>query len=97
MKVKLLLLASQDLVDGYRFYEDQSPGVGEYFLDSLFADIDALMLNAGIHPVVLGTYHRMLAKHFPYAVYYRVEAETAVVYAVLDSRRSPDWIRRRLG
>ena len=25
------------MIDGSRFYESQSPGLGEYFLDSLFA------------------------------------------------------------
>ncbi len=51
MKIKILLSASRDLVDGYRFYEKQSEGVGGYFLDTLFSDIDSLVINAGIHPI----------------------------------------------
>jgi hypothetical protein len=41
----------------------QSAGVGAYFLDSLFSNIDS---------------------------------QTALVYAVLDCRRRPAWIRSRL-
>lgn len=93
MTIELLDEAKHDLVVGYHFYEDQSPGLGSYFLDSLFADIDSLCLYAGIHRVVFGS-HRALASKFPYAIYYRVEAD--VVRVRIDCRRSPRWIRRRL-
>jgi len=83
------------LVTGYHFYEDQSPGLGSYFLDSLFADIDSLLLYAGVHRVVYGS-HRSLAKRFPYAIYYRLEGGIIRVRAVIDCRRNPRWIRRRL-
>ena len=95
MKVQVLDEARQDLVDGFRFYESQSEDLGDYFLDSLFSDIDSLQLYAGIHVVHFGC-HRLLSKRFPFAVYYRVENETARVYAVLDCRRNPDWIQVRL-
>ena len=35
MRVLVLEEATTDLVDGYRFYERQADGLGEYFLDSL--------------------------------------------------------------
>ncbi len=96
MKLKILTSASQDLIDGYRFYEKQAEGVGAYFLDSLFSDIDSLIIYAGIHPVFYGKYHRLLSKRFPFAIYYHVENDVAFVYAVLDCRRNPAWIRKKL-
>ncbi len=96
MKVRILSAATRDLVDGYHFYERQAPRVGTYFLDSLYADIDSLIINAGIHPVYFGRHHRLLSKHFPFAVYYRVADDMATVYAVLDCRRNPAWIRTRV-
>jgi len=95
-KVRILASASQDLVEGYRFYEKQAEGVGGYFLDSLYSDIDSLIINAGIHPIYFGIYHRLLSKRFPFAVYYRIEGQIALVYAVLDCRRKPAWIRKKL-
>lgn len=97
MKIRLLSAAARDLVDGYYFYEKQAPGVGMYFLDALYADIDSLVVNAGIHPLYFGRYHRLLSGRFPFAVYYRVEEQIAMVYAVLDCRRSPAWTRTRVG
>jgi len=96
MKIRILASASRDLVDGYHFYEQQSEGLGDYFLDSLYADIDSLLVSAGVHAVHFGKYHRLLSKRFPFAVYYRVEDPVANVYAVLDSRRSPAWTRKKL-
>jgi len=39
----------------------------------------------------------MLSKRFPFAIYYKVAKDQAVVYAVLDCRRNPAWIRKKLG
>jgi hypothetical protein len=40
--------------------------------------------------------HKMIARRFPYAIYYRINRETVEVHAIIDCRRSPDWIRQRL-
>ena len=65
------------------------------FFDSVFSDIDSLALYAGIHPVIYG-YYRMLSKRFPYAVYYKVEDDLAIVWRVLDLQSNPDRIRYAL-
>jgi plasmid stabilization system protein ParE len=97
VKIRLLTAARRDLFDGFRFYEKQAEGIGRYFLDSLYSDIDSLLIDAGVHPLHFGKYHRLLSKRFPFAVYYRVEHDTVLVYAVLDCRRNPAWLRDRLG
>jgi len=95
MRVKILSVAERDLEEGYQFYESQSPGLGAYFLDSLFSDIDSLAFFGGIHPVVFG-YHRQLSMRFPFAMYYKIVDKEIVVFAVLDCRKNPSWIRERL-
>ena len=49
MTLRILSLAEADLLNGFRFYERQSSGVGLYFLESLNSDIESLRLYAGIH------------------------------------------------
>jgi len=95
MRIEVLDDAKDDLIAGFHFYEQQSPGLGSYFLDSLFADIDSLLLYAGVHRVVYRS-HRCVASRFPFAVYYRVEADVIYVRAIIDCRRNPASIRRRL-
>ena len=95
MRIEILDEAGEDLVEAYDFYEKRAIGLGSYFLDCLFSDIDSLPQYAGIHQVVFG-YHRCLSKRFPFAVYYDIEGELIRVHAVLDCRRNPSWIRKRL-
>lgn len=95
MRVRILEIAEQDLEEGYHFYENQSPGLGEYFLDSLYAEIDSLAFYGGIHPVIYNNY-RHLSKRFPFAVYYKIENDVVSVTSVLDCRRNPKWIRHQI-
>jgi len=95
MRIELLDSAEKDLLNGFKFYERQSKGLGIYFLDSLFSDIESLHLYAGIHALHFG-YHRLLSKRFPFAIYYRLQADIIRVYAILDCRQNPDGIRNRL-
>ena len=79
MKVKAVVTlreVADDLNDGKAFYDQSESGVGDYFGDSLFADIDSLIIYAGIHDRKYGL-HRMLAKRFPYAIYYEIADEIA--------------------
>jgi plasmid stabilization system protein ParE len=88
--------ALEDLDRGRKFYDDQGEGLGSYFLDSLFSEIDSLVLFGGVHRRVFG-YHRLISRRFPYAVYYKVEEkQLAVVWRVLDLRQSPAKLRKAL-
>ena len=97
MTIRILPSAVADLEYGRDFYESREVGLGDYFQDCLCSDIDSLVLYAGIHRRVFG-FHRLLSKRFPYAIYYRIEADKEpVVYRILDCRRDPKRIRKALG
>lgn len=96
MTVVVLEDAAEDIELARRFYESHEPGVGEYFIESILSDLSSLVLYSGIHPTHFGL-HRMLSKRFPFGIYYELEGETAYVYAILDMRRDPLWIRGELG
>ena len=95
VKLRILPSALKDLAVSAEFYERQGEGLGSYFLDTLFSDIDSLLLYAGIHRKI-GTYHRSVSKRFPYAIYYRVHSDVVEVWRVLDCRRDPAKIRKAL-
>ncbi|MGR3221147.1 MAG: type II toxin-antitoxin system RelE/ParE family toxin [Candidatus Anammoxibacter sp.] len=96
MNIHLLDQAENDLVDGYNFYENQEQGVGGYFLDSLYSDIESLVLYAGIHRTRHKNYRRMLSKRFPFAIYYTISGDKINVHAVIGCRKDPAWIIGRL-
>lgn len=96
MQIRLTSAAEQDLQDGFQFYEMQQQTLGSYFLDSVYADIDSLILYAGVHAKPLGRFHRALAKRFPFAIYYEVAGQVVTVVAVLDCRQNPGTVKARL-
>ena len=64
MQLRILPSAFGDLDRGRAFYAQHGEELGDYFLDSLFADIDSLALYAGIH-IQVWNFHRMLCPAVP--------------------------------
>lgn len=96
IKVGISEEAFGDLQDGFLFYDAQESGLGEYFAASLKADIEGLKVTGGIHRVVFKDYHRLLSRVFPYAIFYTFENQEVTIWAVVDYRRDPQWIRKHL-
>jgi hypothetical protein len=88
--------ALDDLTEGYWFYESQEAGLGDYFTSCLRADIQGLTISAGIHRKIYGDFHRCLRRVFPFAVFYTLNENSAIVWAVIDCRKEPASIRDRL-
>ena len=96
MTVSVLKTARADLSQGYWFYEAQEPGLGTYFLRRVYEDLALLGGIAGIHRKIANDSHKMIARRFPYAIYYKINQGIVEVNAIIDCRRSPDWIKKRL-
>jgi hypothetical protein len=98
MKIKDVVVfdeVAEDMNDAKAFYDKKDPRIGDYFWDSLLADMESLLVYGGVHCRVFGLY-RLLARRFPYAVYYEVADDIAYVVAVLPMRRDPKWIYKKL-
>lgn len=93
--ISLTLRALADIEDARDFYNEREPGVGEYCVTSLFADINSLSIFHGMHSKQFG-FHKMRAKRFPYGIYYEESNIEVQVVAVLDLRQSPSSLRKRL-
>ena len=93
--VVVLAEAAEDIEQARKFYDEQEQGIGDYCADSLVTDITSLALYHGIHSRHCGFY-RMLAHRFPFGIYYRNTQTETQVFAVLDLRRDPNWIRKEL-
>ncbi len=87
--------AGEDIEFARAFYDLQQAGVGDYFADSIIADIECLGLFHGVHPKHFGL-HRMLSDRFPFGIYYREMPEATEVLAVLDLRKDPAWLYKQL-
>lgn len=96
MNINILSEAKDDLISGFWFYEDRESGLGDYFKTCLYSDIESLKFTAGIHPTPYKELHRALSDRFPFAIYYKIENDTILIRAILDCRRSDEWVAKRL-
>jgi plasmid stabilization system protein ParE len=88
--------AEQDIADAYAWYEERRSGLGEEFLSSVDAGVEAIRRTPAMHgPVFLG-FRRALIRRFPYALFYEYVRNTVTVYAVFHMSRHPLRWQQRL-
>ncbi|MDC7218889.1 MAG: hypothetical protein PQJ59_03050 [Spirochaetales bacterium] len=95
MIIRITKSAWSDLDIGYEYYEEKSKGLGRYFSDTIFSEIDSLQIYAGIH-IKIQNHYRFLVKKFPFAIYYTIENDIVFIDAILDCRLNPASIDERL-
>ncbi|MFT7640325.1 MAG: plasmid stabilization system protein ParE [Pirellulaceae bacterium] len=95
MRVELRTEARNDIFDAASFYEIQREGLGNEFVESVFADLAVLELQAGVHRKINGC-HRKLTTRFPYGIYYLVDSSIVDVVAILHCRENPETRDERL-
>ncbi len=88
MTVLLTVSALADLKAGQEFYHRQGEQLGDYFMDSLSADIDSLAWYGGLHSMRWGVTIGFYPRGFPYSIYYRLRGEVVEVRRILDCRQS---------
>lgn len=77
------------------FYASQAPEVGEYFVDSLLADIVSLEGSSGFIRCTSDSTACWPAASRLAFIIGSSENETQV-FAILDLRRNPSWLRKEL-
>jgi plasmid stabilization system protein ParE len=95
VKVSFLTFAQQEVDDAVGWYDDQSAGLGQEFLDEL----DRAVRRAAAFPLscpeIEPGVRRCLLARFPYGLVYGVDRETMVVVAVAHLHREPRyWVGR---
>lgn len=95
-------LARQELFEASSFYDGESSGLGEVFLDAVEQALEHLRIHPEAGPVVLRQARRYLVARFPYSIIYRCDEEAAsrrprlFVLAIAHHKRRPRyWASRR--
>ena len=87
--------AEDDIRSARRWYERQSPGLGNEFLRAVEASLAKVERTPELYATVDQATRRARVRRFPFAVYYEIEAERIVIYAVWHYRRDPtEWQQR---
>jgi hypothetical protein len=95
MRVRFLDAAKADVVDAALYYERQRSGLGVEFsleVDRRAADIEQFPFASAI---LDGSIRILMTRRFPYGLMYQVDAQDAVVIAVVHLHREPrHWLNR---
>lgn len=96
MNLVLLPAAEQDIADAMAWYDSQSQGLGDVVLSEVEACFARILPRPARYPVAYGPFRRALVRRFPYVVYFRVDADELLVFAIYHQRRDPATLRTRL-
>lgn len=96
MRYRFASDALTEFIAAGRYYNQQVPGLGEAFLDEIEAGLEAILAKPAVWRIVEDDVRRYLVHRFPYGIYYTVEADLIVIWAVKHLHRNPDyWQSRR--
>lgn len=87
--------AVQDLQDAAAWYEEQSGGLGQEFLDEVGRSLQRVTEQPELYPPMHRNTRRVLIHRFPFGVFFRVEAGFIVVVAVMHGSRDPRRWKQR--
>lgn len=87
--------AEADIDEAYRWYEDQQEGLGAEFVKVLEDAFAKIRTHPEMYPLVHRNAHRLLIPKFPYGIFYIVEPEAVIVFAVFHGHRDPRRLKNR--
>lgn len=88
--------ARADLLETREWYEVQRPGWGEVFERSVEACLERIRRTPRAFAIVHGDVRCALLRRFPHGIFYWIEDEQIVVFAIWHGRRDPrGWQERR--
>lgn len=88
--------AEADIAQAYRWYEEQTPGLGQEFIRAVDACLASVERQPDLNPEIYGQARRALLRRFPYGIYYVVLPASIEVAACFHLRRDPSGWRSRL-
>ncbi len=88
--------AKSDLLDAFRWYQQQRPGLGLDFKLCVDEVISKIQRNPHIHKKIFQGIRRSVTRRFPFGVFYTVENERIIILAVLHARRDPTKWKSRI-
>ena len=84
--------AHLDSLEAYNYYEENSPGLGERFVQELVQRYN----DIAEHPEYYGFIDEqkiirdVKLRHFPYLVVYEINNDKVIVYSVFNGYKNPD-------
>ena len=88
--------AEKNIAGAFIYYEEESIGLGEAFLETLEGILENISEFPTMYPKVFTDVHRALILPFPYAVFYTYDQGEAIILNVLSTKRDPTFLLENL-
>src|SRR5262245_47674472 len=88
--------AEADIAEAKGWYERRRAGLGERFLLCVEAALDQIRRAPTAATEVYPGVRRVVARQFPYGVFYQLDADLIAVIAVYHSKRDPRGWKERI-
>ncbi len=88
--------AKADLRRGTRWYERQLPGLGREFVEEVDAALERIVENPLQYQIIYRDARRTQTHRFPYGIFYRVEQDDVIVFAIIHLHRDETIWQDRL-
>lgn len=83
--------ALDDVQDGYSWYEDQLPGLGEDFLNELNTILEKLIQNPQYYGYLFDEFRDVRLKRFPYLVVFKIVNRKVFINSVKHCKQRPKY------
>ena len=88
--------ALEEYLGAVSYYADVSPRLAESFINAFESGIEEILTYPGAWQIVGQDVRRYLIKRFPFGIYYCIEGDRVMIYAVMHMSRDPQYWKDRL-
>lgn len=94
-KLSFNRVAERELAMAVAYYDKESPGLGDRFLDEVWYALALVRRHPEAAPKVSGPFRRFVLPQFPYYIIYRLIGNRLRVMAIAHQKRHPRYWRGR--
>jgi toxin ParE1/3/4 len=84
-----------ELIEAVEFYGALSIELGESLLKAFYTEIDSILLNPYLYPVLSKSYRKSSLKRFPYKIVFQVTHAEIIIVAFAHHKRKPNYWKKR--
>lgn len=95
LRVRFHAAARAEFIEATAWYDERQPGLGAVFVEEIDRCLASAAERPEMFPMTHGELRRVVARRFPYCIYFREDAEGIFVFAVFHASRDPTvWQQR---
>lgn len=94
--VVVLDCAVEEIAEAADYLDQETPGLGDEFIEEVQRTIGRLRLNPYVGPKIESRVHKIRLRRFSYDLIYLIPPSSVIVVAVVHHRRDPGYWGNRL-